>query len=154
MVVEWFLYVLTALSTGSVLLELESTIYHRVFVVFLKKKISVFLMLKYHQIWCFLHYSQKLFCLQIFSSQEKEVACLPRKFCCLWFCWHLMYQNIFLKSLYLISLDPVLENVVLKRDRTDLWQSDSSVKQVSVLRKRRGLLFNMRPMQLGLFRFL
>ena len=65
-----------------------------------------------------------------------------------------MYQNIFLKSLYLISLDPVLENVVLKRDRTDLWQSDSSVKQVSVLRKRRGLLFNMRPMQLGLFRFL
>ena len=65
-----------------------------------------------------------------------------------------MYQNIFLKSLYLISLDPVLENVVLKRDRTDLWQSDSSVKQVSVLRKLRGLLFNMRPMQLGLFRFL
>ena len=62
-----------------------------------------------------------------------------------------MYQNIFSKSLYIISLGPVLKNVVLKRDSTDLWQSDSPVERVSVLRKLRGLLVNMRSMQLGLF---
>ena len=63
-----------------------------------------------------------------------------------------MYRNIFLKSLYIISLGPVLKNVVLKRDRTDLWQCVKrvSVKRVSVLRKLRGLLVNMRSMQLGL----
>ena len=61
-----------------------------------------------------------------------------------------MYQNFFLKSLYIISLGPVLKNVVLKRDSTDLWQSDSPVERVSVLRKLRGLLVNMRSMQLGL----
>ena len=62
-----------------------------------------------------------------------------------------MYQNIFSKSLYIISLGPVLKNVVLKRDSTDLWQSDSPVERVSVLRKLRGLLVNMRSVQLGLF---
>ena len=62
-----------------------------------------------------------------------------------------MYQNIFSKSLYIISLGPVLKNVVLKRDRTDSWQSDSPVERVSVLRELRGLLVNMRSMQLGLF---
>ena len=62
-----------------------------------------------------------------------------------------MYQNIFLKSLYIISLGPVWKNVILKRDRTDLWQSDSPVERFSVLRKLRGLLVNMRSMQLGLF---
>ena len=47
-----------------------------------------------------------------------------------------------------------LENIVFKKDRTVLWQSDSSVKQAFVLRKLRGLLENMRSMQLGLFGFL
>ena len=34
----------------------------------------------------------------------------------------------FLKLLYINSLGPVLENVVLKTDRTNLWQTDSPVK--------------------------
>ena len=58
---------------------------------------------------------------------------------------------MFLKSLYIVSLGPVLKTIVLKRDRTDLWQSDSPVERVSVLRKLRGLLVNIRSMQLGLF---
>ena len=58
--------------------------------------------------WCFFQYPQKLFCLQTFSTQEKEVACLPKKN---------LLSVILLKSLDIIYLDPVLENVVLK-----IWQ--------------------------------
>ena len=48
---RWFLHVLTALSTASVIQELESTLYHfslifRVFAAFLKKICSVPLILK------------------------------------------------------------------------------------------------------------
>ena len=51
------------------------------FCYILKKKCSVLLILMYHQIGCFLHYLQELFCLQIFSFQKKEVGYFPKKLC-------------------------------------------------------------------------
>ena len=81
----WSLHMLIALSTGSVILALESTIHEfslifRVFVAFWKK-CPVPLILKYHQIGCFLHSPQELFCLRIFSFQKKEVRCFSKMLC-------------------------------------------------------------------------
>ena len=71
----WFLYMLIALSAGSIILQIEPTIYEFSlifsFCCILKKKNLVPLILKYPQIWCFLHYPQELFCLWIFFSQKR-----------------------------------------------------------------------------------
>ena len=59
-------YVFIHLSTHSVILEWESAIYKfslifRVFAAF-RKKLFASSDTNYHQIWCFLHYPQELFC--------------------------------------------------------------------------------------------
>ena len=75
---------LIVLSTGSAILKLESTIYEfslifRVLLHF-EKNWSVPLILKYHQIGCFLHYPRELFCL------TNDVSKLS--FSCLFFFWN------------------------------------------------------------------